>query len=49
MLIVLKDLEFDLEKMKSINMLYTIHDSAGLGLRWYFFQITKYYLQLFLI
>lgn len=33
MLIVLKDLEFDLEKMKSINMLYTIHDSAGSGLR----------------
>lgn len=37
MLIVLKDLEFDLEKMKLINMFYIIYDLVGLGLRWYFF------------
>lgn len=33
MLLVLKDLEFDLEKMKLINMFYIIYDLVGLGLR----------------
>lgn len=33
MLIVLKDLEFDLEKMKLIYMFYIIYDLVGLGLR----------------
>lgn len=32
MLLVFKDLEFDLEKMKLINMFYIIYDLVGLGL-----------------